>query len=124
MVTTRRGSTSSATATPAAARADNRSVSSTTTARRDKLPDLLLKQVAIDIETLKKGNKRGIAVLRSEGKREHLLSTLLDKRLAIDEGELYGERGDPIRGHITKYVSRWKTYATTICQEGRQRSYE
>jgi len=47
---------------------------------------------------------------KKEPKHSRLLQNLLDSRLPIDGGELFGTTGDIVRGHIGKYVDRWKGY--------------
>jgi len=50
----------------------------------------------------------GIERFKKEPKHSRLLQNLLDSRLPIDGGELFGTTGDNIRACIGKYVDRWK----------------
>ena len=71
--------------------------------KRPGLPVHLAKQLLTDVEK----QPGGIKYFSEES--EHRLSALLDARLDVDDGALYGRRGDPIRRQITKYVTRWKS---------------
>jgi hypothetical protein len=53
----------------------------------------------------------GIKALKNRDGQPHLLEKLLSARAEEHKGALYGHRGDPIRGQISRYVDRWKNYS-------------
>ncbi len=80
------------------------SISSTGTKRPGLKPYLL----STLLELIESEEWGGIERFKKEPKHGRLLQKLLDSRLPIDSGELFGKTGDKIRTNIGKYVDRWK----------------
>ena len=78
---------------------------SSTGSKRPGLKPYLLSALLQLIESEEWG---GIERFKKEPKHSRLLQNLLDSRLPIDGGELFGTTGDSVRGRIGKYVDRWK----------------
>jgi len=86
----------------------NSAFTATSAASRPGLDPFLLKALLQKIESEEYG---GLPAIKKLPSKTHVLEQILDSRIAIDGGELFGQRGDKIRTHIGQYFDRWKRYS-------------